>query len=166
MSGTCENCGGIIRGSGKRYCSYCRNSREVKETREESKKDDLIESAEITFTNEKTKELISKFKKNTPILTKSIWIIFVFVGILSSIFCIYAMIIGNLILFGFWIILAIILLGSAHGITLKRKELVTKKVSKMIKDKEKEWTSFAQKYIKDIKDEREKDRKYKESLIG
>lgn len=30
MSGICENCGGIIKGTGTRYCSYCRNSREVK----------------------------------------------------------------------------------------------------------------------------------------
>ncbi|MBI2449077.1 hypothetical protein HYV49_02150 [Candidatus Pacearchaeota archaeon] len=27
----CEVCGGIIRGAGKKYCSYCRNSREAKE---------------------------------------------------------------------------------------------------------------------------------------
>ena len=30
MSGICENCGGIIKGTGTRWCSYCRKSREVK----------------------------------------------------------------------------------------------------------------------------------------
>ncbi len=31
----CENCGRIIRGAGRKYCSYCRNSVEVRNKREE-----------------------------------------------------------------------------------------------------------------------------------
>lgn len=31
----CENCGRIIRGAGRKYCSYCRNSAEVRNNREE-----------------------------------------------------------------------------------------------------------------------------------
>lgn len=32
----CENCGRIIKGAGRKYCSYCRNSAEVRNKREEN----------------------------------------------------------------------------------------------------------------------------------
>lgn len=159
---TCEECGCQIRGGGTKYCSKCRkgikyDSVDGKMSWEEMILEEAKEEFRKDYVHKKLKHNYSKYLNMIfPIL---------FAFSLIMVFIILKFKIESKIIFYIGIIISLVVLFFIFKQEIE-KRVYREKALKLIENKDKEYTNFVKKYIKEAKEKISEEAKYESDLFN